>query len=756
MKLLQTEVDVVPGRKPQKQPLAEGFVGPGISTLRIQNTTPRQNSYTIRISCDDAYWQDAWFTLAALPPSGDPQNNPPTGKPDQPGPRNQSLTIFIKDGGLRDVILSFAVPEKSECRAGVYHAKIVVETRVLAEDPSQARKERITELPISIIVRPFYEWKILYSPEERRVGILRRRSTFEAVIENHGNDWLYLDLKLPRPQSVLVETVGQSIAVPPPEPGTDSVRTIPITAVSRLRTVRGSRVPTPLPLQIQRIDAPSIPALPDEAAYGPCSANLGAAVIANETNDTGVPEVQAKLVYCPPIPDTLQAFFEAIGRNFRGLLFAVIGFIVAWQLAVFTYEIYFKNITEIRVGRSTISIGEPFRVRGKNLIGSQILLFDPKTKEVLGEPINPQTSKNPLDEWVTVKIKDKELDGKRVIIGAQRLGRMTFLNRWLPITKDPTSVQIGKAPEKERGPAAGGLPGTITPGENLVIGGTNFGPKAGRILLDGKPVTPQSWSDEKIVLKLPKGLVPGNPVTVRAFTAEGKTIDLGSGQTFVGDIQMPGGDIGGDTAGGTGGEMTGGGPGGGPGGGTGGEMTGGGTGGAQTSGGTSGGGTTGGTGPGTAGALPASYNLLLSDSRSDYIKAAEQTRTAKTAGALAVRAYALAALNRVDEAQAAVDKATKALGNRDDGKDAALVFLAYAKAIENANPANAVAGYAEADKEVDKIAPSFVFKDIVIARFKIAQKSNFEAKIILQDALKKGPTTQERASILKLLKSVGG
>ena len=506
-------------------------------------------------------------------------------------------------------------------------------------------------------------------------------------------------------------------------------------------------MPTPLPVQIQRLEAPTIPPLPDEAAYGPCAANTGAAVVATETNDNGVPEVPAKLIYSPPIPDTLQAFFEAIGRNIRGLAFAIIGFVVAWQLAVFTYEIYFKNITEIRVGRSTINVGEPFRLRGKNLIGAHILMFDPQTKAQVGEPIVPQTSKNPLDEWVTVTVKDKDLDGKKVVFGAQRLGRLTFLNRFLPVTKDPVSVQVGKPPEKEKGPAVGGLPGTINPGEKLVIGGTNFGVQKGKILLDGKPANIESWTDEKIVVVLPKGLIPGNPVSVRALTVDGKTIDLGSGQTFVADIQIGPEDdptTGGGTAGSTGGfdPST-----------TGGGQTDPTTGGGATSGGgtgTTGGGSTGGTVPQTS-ELPAAYNLLLTDSRSDYVKAAEQTRTAKSAGGLAVRAYALAAMNRVDEAKAALNKAVAALGNRESGKDVGLVMLAFAKATENANPANANASYAEADKSVDGVAPGFVFKDLVIARYKIVQKSNFEAKIILQDALRKGPTSQERAAIQKLL-----
>jgi hypothetical protein len=354
---------------------------------------------------------------------------------------------------------------------------------------------------------------------------------------------------------------------------------------------------------------------------------------------------------------------------------------------------------------------------------------------------------------VTVTIKDKDLDGRKVVIGAQRLGRMTFLNRFLPITKDPTSVQIGKAAEKEKPQGDGGLPGTINPGGNMAIVGSNFGAQKGRVLLDGNEVTTESWTDTKIVVKLPKGLIPGNPVNVRAFSADKRSINLNPAQTFVADIQMEGttgetaggtGTIDPSTTGGQGDPTTSGGTGGGPGGGTAGGT------------GTTGGGTTGGTTIPSSGELPGTYNLLLSDNRADYVKAAEQTRTAKTPGALAVRAYALAALNRVDEAMAAAKRATRALGERESGKDAALVYLAMAKAVENANPAEAIGGYAEADKEVDKSAPGFVFKDIVIARFKVAQKSNFEAKIILQDAMKKNPTRAEQTAIQRMLRQVGG
>src|SRR5579862_2701889 len=262
MKLLHTEIDVVPGRKPQRQPLPEGYVGMGTAVLRITNTTSRQNSYTVRIHCERPYWQDAWFQMSALPPSGGEQNQPPAGKPDQPGPRNQSITIFVKDGGTRDVFLAFFVPEKSECRAGAYPVKVAVETRIVSNDPQQASKERVTEFPAIVIVRPFYKWSVSYQPEDRRVGLFRRGKEYEVVVDNHSNDWLYCDLKMPRPQNVLVETPCARMAVPPPEPGAESIRTLPFKAISRVKTLRGARQPMPLPVTIQRIHAPTVPPLP--------------------------------------------------------------------------------------------------------------------------------------------------------------------------------------------------------------------------------------------------------------------------------------------------------------------------------------------------------------------------------------------------------------------------------------------------------------------------------------------------------------
>jgi len=289
----------------------------------------------------------------------------------------------------------------------------------------------------------------------------------------------------------------------------------------------------------------------------------------------------------------------------------------------------------------------------------------------------------------------------------------------------------------------------------LTIGGQNFGDQQGRVLINGKPAKVVSWADETVQVKVPNTIVPGDSFSVAAYSADNQVVTLNPNICMVKDVSMPPDettdgstgsipDTTGSTSGGSGGTS-----GGGSGGTTG--ATGGGSG---TSGSTSGGGT---RPTGSTGALPtSSYQLLLSDNRADYVKAANNTRSAKDPGSLAVRAYALAALNRVDEARTAINKATQAMGDRDSGNDVALCMLAFSKAIENANPANAVAGYAQADGEVDKVAPGFVFKDIVIARFKMSQNSKFEAKVILQDALKKGPTAAERTAINRMLKQVGG
>src|SRR5262245_17475164 len=129
VRLLHTEIDVVPGRKPQ-QPTVEGSVGSGAAVVRLTNTTSQENAYTVRVKCDTPYWQEAWCTLAALPPTYGDANLPPTGKADQPGPQNRSVKVFISAGGTRDVQVILNVPVTPDSRAGKYDIAVVVETHI--------------------------------------------------------------------------------------------------------------------------------------------------------------------------------------------------------------------------------------------------------------------------------------------------------------------------------------------------------------------------------------------------------------------------------------------------------------------------------------------------------------------------------------------------------------------------------------------------------------------------------------------------
>ena len=138
------------------------------------------------------------------------------------------------------------------------------------------------------------------------------------------------------------------------------------------------------------------------------------------------------------------------------------------------------------------------------------------------------------------------------------------------------------------------------------------------------------------------------------------------------------------------------------------------------------------------------------------MKAIEQTKAQKTVGELAVRAFALAELNRADESHSAIQKAMKMAGKRETGKDIGLLMLASAKAVETATPSEADSFYGGLDADVDAAAPGFVFKDIAIARYKLSTGSKFEAKILLKDAQRKNPTAAETREIKRLLRLAGG
>lgn len=742
MKLLHTEIDVIPGRKPQKQPLPEGHVGAGTAVLRITNTTSRQNAYTIRITCEEPYWQDAWFQVSALPPIGGPENQPPAGKPDQPGPRNQSITIYVQDGGTRDIFLSFFVPEKSECRSGAYPVKIVVETRIVSNDPQLARKERISEIPALVIVRPFYKWTMSYQPEDRKVGFFRRGKEYEVVVDNQGNDWLYCDLKLPRPQNVLVETPTVRLAVPPPEPGADSVRTVPFRAISRVRAVRGDHQVMPIPVTVQRVNAPTVPPLPEEAQFGPSGANAGAAVTETETSDIGNPEFPATLTYCPLIPATLTGFFQAVGRNFRSLLMLVVGFIIAYNLAVFSWKYFFSQTKLVNVSTTQITLGKPFFISGRYIYGSKVAVYDVTGKEKLADVQAVPTLDNATDQKLKCTINDESVNNKTVKIAVQRGGWVSLLDAFLPVEMSKENIEIGKVQVKT-GPAAGSIPQIVDPGKDLVIGGVNFGEEKGEVLLNGQKAVVSEWSDRNIVVKIPKKLQDGNTISILVANSKGEPIPVNPPQFAVMDTtppEVPTGGADGGADGGMDGGMTGG-TDGGAATGTGGGDTGT-TGGPSTSGGATGG------GPAQpAIATPPGYADLLADTRQGYLAAIDNA-TGNSAGALAVKAYAYASIGKLDDARSVFEQANSKAKSGTVGET--MVYIAAARLYEKLAPDQAAAAYINIDTKAGANVQGWAFIDIAQARFKIAQGEWDEARLLLQSASNRAPSSAEQATIKRM------
>lgn len=741
MKLLHTEIDVVPGRKPQKQPLPEGFVGAGTAVLRITNTTSRQNAYTVRIRCEEPYWQDSWFQVSALPPTGGPENQPPAGKPDQPGPRNQSMTIYVQDGGTRDIFLSFFVPEKSECRSAAYPVKVVVETRIVSNDPQLARKERITEIPALVIVRPFYKWAMSYQPDNRKVGFFKRGKEYELVVDNQSNDWLYCDLKLPRPQNVLVETKTVRLAIPPPEPGADSVRTVPFKGISRVRAVRGEHQVMPIPITVHRVHAPTVPPLPEDAQFGPSGANAGAAVVETETQDLGNPEIPATITYCPLIPATLTGFFQAVGRNFRGILMFVVGFIIAYNLAVFSWKYFFDQAKLVNISTMRVDIGKPFYISGKNLVGAKVYVYDETGRNQLGQVKAVPQLDNMTEPKLKVTLQDTALDHKKVKFGVQRGGWATLLDRFLPVEIAIETVEVGIQPEAPSGPPAGNIPQTIKPGADLTIGGVNFGKDKGEVLLNGQKAVIKTWTESQIVVRIPHDLQDGNPISILVANSKHDPIPLNTSSFAVMDLSAPPGEgMDGGGAGTGGGDTD-------PGGadsGSGGNVS------PPPS--TSGGGTGSGgsTGGGTAAAAmdtPPGYADLLSDTRQGYLAAINHA-TGQSAGALAVKAYAYASIGKLDDARRVFTEANQKAKSGSIAET--MVYIAAARLMEKLAPDQAAQAYMNIDLKAGPNVQQWAFIDIAQARFKIAQGEWNDAKILLDNTDSRSPTAAEKQAIKQM------
>lgn len=526
MKLLQPEVDIVPGRagqRPQVTPVREDQPLPGSSVIRLSNTTSQENAYTIRVRCEQPFWQESWYTVVALAPGQGAENAPPPGKPDQRGPQDRWVKIYVPRNGTRDVLIRFNVPPRPESRAGKYDYTIEVETQVIGPAESGRRKERVAQVPGVAIVRPYYKWNVDLSPEERRVSRRVRSAEFEIVVTNEGNDWLYCDMHLPRPKDMQIDGPTLRLAVPPPEPGETlpplpgsaeprpgTQRTVPLTAATKLKTFRGDVARQPLMVSAQRVDAPSVPP-PASDGY----AGMGA-VVANGTTETQQAPPDRALVYCPPVPAKFTDFFTKGATSIRTMAFGLIGLAAAVILGLILYQNAFYEGVKVEPQSLTAQPGKPLLVSGQFLQGCRLFMGTKDNYipvEYKPDLFNPKR--------VTIKAVPPELNHKEVKIKAQRfIYFLPFLTSLLPSNESKSLVQVGSIIQAAAQPTVQPAdPGPYKPGQQFTVAGQNLGAD-GYVLINNLRAK-AFWSANKITATIPSGAKPGAelPVVVMPSTS---------------------------------------------------------------------------------------------------------------------------------------------------------------------------------------------------------------------------------------------
>lgn len=549
MRLLQSEIDVTPGVAPNMGARSEGWVGLGSAMIEIANSGDLENAFVLRVECDHAYWQPSWARFDALPPQGD-ANRPPAGKPDMPGPKNSTLKLHLGHGGLRQAMLSFRLPRTSESRAGVYNLRIVVETAI----PGANGNERFTEFPATLIVRPFYDYVVEESPAVRKVGLLRRRRKFSVRVVNRGNDWLYAELKAPKSEALALQVPAIRLAVPPPEPGAESDRTLPLGATTKLREFKGNESKTPLPLIVTRVDAPSVPPLSEETAMGG-PALLGTAVLAAETRDVAEVVSPAEFVYHPPIPGSLLGFGQALARNTKGLIIAVVAFGALITMGAVLYERALHKMNSLRIngvgrdseGHAIIQNGGSFTVQGEWLDRAVFDIYvvgqqepreswssdDKAHVKIVPAPARKRTLGDVRgrlgDSTAPIYFATITPDVRDVVIKVTARRSLPILGAFglLPGNSLPVPIRIGSeplAPVKRNGPYPTGP--ELPPGEPIKLTGSGFGPR-GKVTVAGVEIKDAIWTDSSIQAEVPPQLqISGQKFNVVVTFADNQSVPV--------------------------------------------------------------------------------------------------------------------------------------------------------------------------------------------------------------------------------------
>lgn len=522
MKLLHPEIDLEPGRPPMEPPQLPNLVGHGSAKLRLFNSTNQENAFSVRIECDHPYWQEHWVTIRTPKPSRDDAATP--SKADIPGSGEHSIkATFVPAQTARDVVLKFSADRTPEARCGIYHFRIIVEQAVKAGGPSK----RLPDERGVLIVRPFTEWSVEATPKEQSVGRIRRSREYELIVRNSGNDWLYAELRLPKTKDVIFESRTTRIAVPPPEPGGESMRRFPVKATTRLKAIIGASVPQILSLSLQHLDAPSVPPLQPQADKTDIGAGIGAPVLVAPDKDIATPE-PPELVY-RPIPKTLTGFGQFVVQNIKGLVLMFIGIFVAGSMLVMALGNFWRNEVKPVPLRSSVTAPGRLDVRGKLLEGSKAWFFDDKNDphgpyDVVWNPkggngFKPDLNKFYIDYTDKLSFKCKAIGFRRMVWGIpwpEFLTKLWEKSVSMDLTVGNPDVQGDKKV-------------TVTIGSPITVLKTHTGFSLGKspsatIIEKNEPLSIFKVVDDNTVMFSDPSLAAGN-YTLRVV-ADGQTADL--------------------------------------------------------------------------------------------------------------------------------------------------------------------------------------------------------------------------------------
>ena len=450
IEILQPEINVIPGDTPRSAP-DRGWVGQGRTVIEITNDTNRNNAYRIHLECGNPRWKEYWYSFVALPPDNPQQVL--QNQEDVYGPNNTWVHIYVPQKQTRRIILDVKAERLPEARAGVYPLTVVVQVSIASDRGGNWIEDATHRLDAVALMRPYHHWQFKVEPETARVGYFRKSRAYELVIENSGNDWLYCELEPPRLQKVMVDQPPTvRVAVPPPEDNRmPSVRTVPFKATTKERQFRGSVQDLPIPMVVRRVEAPSIPALPQTALQAPSSAQYRNAVVYRDPDqkDALKPPTDPILSYHPPIPATVEGCGKALVQNIKGLVLMALGLLLLFHLFDFMSARLIDQATISGVQLSAKNDQEKYEVEGKYVYKAEVMIVDADSNQDIGEPQNVTGAYDRSTGRQRYYISLKGVKNRRIRLEARRKVFLSYLAALIPRSGHKDQVILVGAPARK-------------------------------------------------------------------------------------------------------------------------------------------------------------------------------------------------------------------------------------------------------------------------------------------------------------------